>query len=282
MESLIGFDALERQLATNDCALLDASHHLPATGRDAAVEFAVAHIEGARFLDLSGLTDTASSVPVAMATRDQFAARMAAIGVEPGTPLVFYDDSAIHTACRAWLTARAAGWQDVAVLDGPFALWRAQGRAVASGASQAGLAPEGDTTLRPLTCTISEVAGMIGNGDAPQLVDARDEGRFTGETVDHVHGLPGGHIPGARNLPYTLLFHEDGRWKDRDAIAAAFTGAGLDLSRPIVAYCGSGMTASVLIFALHLLGHEDARLYDGSWSEWGADPDAPIETGAAR
>jgi thiosulfate/3-mercaptopyruvate sulfurtransferase len=276
--ALVSTDWLAAHRETPGLAVLDASHHLPATGRDAAAEFAAGHIPGARFLGLASLFDAGSSVPYAAPTPDQLAARLGLLGVRPEDAIILYDDSAIRTAARGWFILTAAGWENVAILDGGFAKWRAEGRPLASGAAQAD--PVAPADLRPLQGLRSK-ADMLANleADREQVVDARSADRVYGTGIDPVHGLPMGRIPGALNLPFTELFNPDGTYKPTEDIRSAFEAAGLDMTRPITATCGSGVTASVLLFALHLIGERDFALYDGSWSEWGADPATPKAQG---
>jgi thiosulfate/3-mercaptopyruvate sulfurtransferase len=259
-------------------AVLDASHHLPAAGRDAAAEFAAGHIPPARFLGLGSLVDSGSPVPAALPTPDQLAARLALLGVHPEDAIVLYDDSAIRTAARAWFMLVAAGWNKVAILDGGLAKWRGEGRPLATGAARdAAVTP---ARLAPLRWVRSKDE-MLANLDhrREQVLDARSADRVYGTGTDPVHGLPMGRIPGSGNLPYTEVFNPDGTYKSPDAIRAAFAAAGVDLARPVTATCGSGVTGSVLLFALHLIGKQDTALYDGSWAEWGADPATPKAQG---
>jgi thiosulfate/3-mercaptopyruvate sulfurtransferase len=259
-------------------AVLDASHHLPAAGRDAAAEFAAGHIPAARFLGLGSLVDSGSPVPAALPTPDQLAARLALLGVHPEYAIVLYDDSAIRTSARAWFMLVAAGWNTVAILDGGLAKWRAEGRPLATGAgTHEAVAP---ARLAPLE-RVRGKAAMLANLEhrREQVLDARSADRVYGTGTDPVHGLPMGRIPGSGNLPYTEVFNPDGTYKSPDAIRAAFTAAGIDLARPVTATCGSGVTGSVLLFALHLIGKQDTALYDGSWAEWGADPATPKAQG---
>jgi thiosulfate/3-mercaptopyruvate sulfurtransferase len=280
MNSLVNTDWLAGELGADDLVVLDASAHLPAVGRDARAEFESGHIPGARFLDLATLKDGDSPVPNALPTARQFAARMAALGVRPKTRVVLYDDSAVKTAARAWFMFRMNGMTNVAILDGGIAKWRAEGRPLETGAAdpQASEFPQQAASHANVRSKADVLANLAAGRE--QVVDARDAGRFTGATVDTVHNLPGGHIPGARNLPFTQLFAADGTFLPPDEMRAAFADAGIDIDRPVVTSCGSGVTASVLLFAMHLLGREGA-LYDGSWSEWGVDPATPKETGAA-
>ncbi|MXO74561.1 sulfurtransferase [Altererythrobacter aerius] len=283
MDSLVTTDWLAAEIGAGDVVVLDATAHPTEPARDAAAEHAAAHLPDARFLDLRSLTDTASSVPSALPTADQLARRLADLGVEAGSRIVLYDDSAVKTSARAWFVLRMNGVRPVAILDGGLAKWRAEGRPLESGTADAPALADTPVLLAD-TSRVRTKADMLANlqGGTEQVVDARDAGRFTGATEDTVHHLPGGHLPGSRHLFFRDLFDADGTFKDEEDLRRAFADAGLDLARPIAATCGSGVTASVLLFALHRLGVEDAALYDGSWSEWAADPATPKETGAPR
>jgi len=281
MDSLVSTEWLARELGASDLKIIDASAHLPAAGRDPRAEFADGHVPGARYLDLPSFKDAASAVPNALPTAAQFAERMAELGIARGDRVVIYDDSDVKTSSRAWFILRMHGMNNLAILDGGLAKWKAEGRALETGEAashQAEVHRGADDWSK-----VRNKAQMLANIDsgAEQVIDARDAGRFTGEIVDTVHGLPGGHIPGARQLFFRDLYRADGTFRPEDELRAAFKGAGVELTRPIVTSCGSGVTAAVLLFALHRLGVEDAALYDGSWSEWGADPATPKQTGAA-
>lgn len=281
MDNLVDTDWLAGRLGDTDLLIVDASSHLPSVGRDAREEFEQAHIPGGRFLDLANLKDTASPVPNALPTSKQVAARLAEIGYSNGDRIVIYDDSDVKTSARAWFALHRVG-VETAVLDGGFGKWRAEGREIESGASATWptVAPALHEGTSRCVRTKEQMIANIGSG-TEQVIDARDIGRFTGATIDTVHDLPGGHIPGARHLFFRDLYRSDGTFRPPAELRLAFETAGVDLAQPIVTSCGSGVTASVLLFALHLIGVENAALYDGSWSEWGADPATPKETGPA-
>ena len=280
MDSLVSTDWLAQHLGEAGLVVLDASAHLPDARRDPRAEFEASHIPGARFLDLPSLTDPDSPVPAAVPTGAQFAERMQALGVNDGDRVVIYDDSAVKTSARAWFVARMHGVREAAILDGGLAKWRAEGRALERGTPAA---ERGDFTSTAGAGTVRfkpEILADLGTR-REQLVDARGRARFTGEEADFRPNIAGGHIPGSRNLPYSLLFAHDGTFCSPKDLRRAFAEAGVDLDKPVVTTCGGGVTAAVLLFALHLLGKDDVALYDGSWSEWGADPDTPKELGAA-
>ena len=280
MDSLVSTDWLAAHLVEPDIVVLDATQHLPGVERDPQEDFHAAHIPGARFLDLASLTDRDSPVPGALPRGEHLAERLGALGVTAQSRIVLYDDSAIKSAARAWFILRLFGHERVAILDGGWAKWSMEGRKVESGSVAPEPAHYDIGAQRPIVRSKADILANIETGEE-QIVDARDADRFTGATIDTVHDLPGGHIPGARNLFFRDLFRDDGTYRPIPELRTAVAKAGLDPARPIVASCGSGMTASVVLFALHLIGRDDTALYDGSWSEWGADPDTPKETGPA-
>jgi thiosulfate/3-mercaptopyruvate sulfurtransferase len=281
MDSLVTTDWLAHELGAADLKVLDASSHLPAAGRDPRAEFDEGHVPGALFLDLPTLKDGDSPVPNALPTASQFAARMAELGVRRSDRVVIYDDSDVKTSSRAWFILRMNGMRNIAVLDGGLGKWKAEQRPLESASgTPAHVLPEAASADWSNVRSKDEMLGNL-ESRKEQVLDARDADRFTGKTTDAVHGLGGGHIPDARNLFFRDLLAPDGTFKPKAELRAAFEAAGIDLDRPITTTCGSGVTASVLLFALHLIGVDDAALYDGSWSEWGADPATPKETGAA-
>jgi thiosulfate/3-mercaptopyruvate sulfurtransferase len=267
-------------MGAGNLAIVDASYHLPDTGRDAAGEYAAGHIPGAVFLDLAGLVDPAAPFDNTMPTADSFADRMRSLGIGDESRIVLYDDSAIKSATRAWYMLTLFGARHVAVLDGGLGKWKAEGRPLAAGGETT--AP-GHFTVRQDATKLRGKSEVLANLRRPreQVVDARSAGRFSGEEKKTRAGLASGHIPGARNVHYAKLFNPDGTFKGKAALEATFAAAGVDLAKPVVTSCGSGMTACTLAFALHLAGKDDVALYDGSWAEWGADPETPKATGAA-
>lgn len=276
---MISAQELSDRLDDDRLIVLDASLHLPATGRDAHAEYAAAHIPGARFLDLATLTDPAGSAPNAVPTRAQFAERLAQLGISAGDRVVLYDDSVLRSSARAWFVFKLHGWQDVAILDGGLRAWRSSGLPLDSGTphwersslSEADLSATG-ASLRDK----EQVRANVRSG-AEQVVDARDEARFRGEEGSG----SAGHIPGALNVPFTRMLDDDGRFRSGDAVRAELQAAGVDADRPIITSCNSGVTACVVLFAARMAGARQLALYDGSWVEWGNDPSTPKASGAA-
>ncbi len=279
MDDLVTTEWLATAIRAPDLRIIDATWFLPDDHRDARGEFQAAHIPGAAFLDLVEIADTDTDVPNMLPPAAKFASRMQALGLGDGTRIVLYDNSPYHTAARAWVMLRSFGIPDVALLDGGFAKWRAEERAVEVGtpvAKPRHLTPRDDHAG---VVDLAAMKALVATGDT-QIVDARSPNRFAGAEPEPRAGTEPGHIPGSRNLPQGKLFAEDGTWKRGDALRAAFAAAGIDPAKPMVTTCGSGVTASVIAFGAHLLGTE-ARVYDGSWAEWGADPTTPKATGAA-
>ncbi len=280
MTPLVTTEWLAGELGANDLRVVDATLFLADAGRDARAEFEAAHVPGAVFLDLDELVDSSNPLPNMLPAPEKFASRMQALGLGDGSRIVVYDNSPLHSAARAWWMLTLFGAHQVAILDGGLAKWRAEGRALESGKP---VVRHRHFTVWADTKPVRTMAQMIDNlrSKAEQVVDARSAGRFAGTEPEPHPGLRAGHIPGSRSLPQTDLFNPDGTWKKGAELKAAFDAAGVDLDKPIVTTCGSGITAAVVAFGAHLLGSKDVALYDGSWSEWGASPTAPVVTGAA-
>jgi thiosulfate/3-mercaptopyruvate sulfurtransferase len=276
MDPLVSTDWLAAHLGEPDLRIVDASWHMPASGRSGREEFLAAHIPGADFLDIDALSDKSDPAPHMLPSADEFGGAMARLGIRETDRLVVYDNSPIRTAARGWFMLRHFGADQVAILDGGLQKWTAEGRPTESGELPAGAAAFAAEAQTEIVTKGDILAGL----DLP-LLDARGRPRFEGAEPDPRPGVAAGHIPGARNLPFAALYNADGTFKDRAALRALFEQAGIDPAKPFVASCGSGVTANSLLFAAHLLGNDQARLYDGSWSEWGADPATPKATGPA-
>ncbi|MEP7350751.1 MAG: 3-mercaptopyruvate sulfurtransferase [Sphingorhabdus sp.] len=280
MDLLVTTEWLAKEIGASDLRIVDATWFLPDAGRNATAEYEGGHIAGAVFMDLEELADSSSSLPNTLAPPEKFASRMQSLGLGDGSRIVVYDDSPFKSATRAWWMLTLFGAHDVAVLDGGLAKWKAEGRPLETG----------KPTVRHRHFTVwkddkgvKTKADMLANlhSKEAEVVDARGAGRFTGEEPEPRPDMASGHIPGSHNLPYSALYNADGTWKRGDDLIAAFNAAGVDLDKPMITTCGSGMTAAVVLFAARLTGKNDVALYDGSWSEWGLDKDMPKETGAA-
>ncbi len=276
MESLVSTQWLANHLGEPELRIVDSSWHMPASGRSGRDEFLSAHIPGAVFLDIDALSDRSDPAPHMLPSPAVFASAMEARGIGRDDRIVVYDNSPLRTAARGWFTLRHFGARDVAILDGGFQKWTAEGLPTETGEAEPARAT---FAAEPQTAIVSK-ADILSGIDTP-LLDARGRPRFEGSEPDPRPGVAPGHIPGARNLPFAELYNSDGTFKDRATLRALFEQAGVDPARPFVASCGSGVTANSLIFAAHLLGNDEARLYDGSWSEWGADPATPKAMGPA-
>jgi len=273
MDSLVSTEWLAGELGSPNLRIVDATYVLGGSGRDPRGEYEAAHIPGAAFLELETLVDAGDPRPNMMPPADELASRLQSLGISDEARIIVYDNSPLRTAARAWFLLRAHGARQVAILDGGLAKWQSEGRPVESAKPPGGT---GRFTAQRDADAVVDKSFMLTNigSRSHQVLDARSADRFAGGPPD-AHGVAGGHIPGAANLPFTRLLNQDGTYKRGEALRAEFDGAGVDLDRPMVATCGSGVTACVLLFGAHLLGKNDARLYDGSWSEWGADPATP-------
>ena len=277
MDSLVSTEWLARHLGEPDLVIVDASWHMSASGRSGREEYLAGHIPGARFLDIDAVSDRSNPAPHMLPSAEEFGAAMEEIGVGRDDRIVVYDNSPIRTAARGWFMLRHFGARQVAILDGGFQKWTAEGRPTEAGESAPRKARFEAQEDGAEVVTKQQI--LAGNHDP--LLDARGKARFEGSEADPRPGIAAGHIPGARNLPFGSLYNADGTLKPPGEIRDLFADAGIDPDRPFVASCGSGVTANSLIFAAHLLGGDSARLYDGSWSEWGADPATPKVTGPA-
>ena len=276
MDSLVSTDWLARHLGEPDLVIIDSSWFMPSLGRSGRDEYLAAHIPGARFLDIDEVADKSHPAPHMLPGAQQFGEAMERLGVGSDDRIVVYDNSPTRTAARGWFMLRHFGASDVAILDGGFQKWLAEGRPTESGHPAARRA-KFDAIERDEIVTKQQ---LLAGTELP-WVDARGKGRFEGSEPDPRAGVAAGHAPGARNLPFGSVYREDGTFKPVEELRKLFAEAGIDPTKPFVASCGSGVTANSLIFAAHLIGNDDTRLYDGSWSEWGADPATPKVVGPA-
>lgn len=274
---LVSTEWLGARLGAPAVRIVDGSWYLPSDGRDAAREYAAAHIPGAVFFDLDASSDHSTSLPHMLPSAAEFAARMSALGLDDASDIVVYDGSGTNlSAARVWWMFRVFGHQSVTVLNGGFGAWRAEGRPMESGV----LVPTPGTFTAHLDARRVRDLDMVrANIDSrhEQVIDARAAARFTGSAPEPRAGMRGGHIPGSLNLPYTEVVSPDGTVLPPDVLREKFKAIGADLARPIVLTCGSGTSACGLGLALELLGAPDISVYDGSWTEWGGRADTPIE-----
>ncbi|MBB2974001.1 3-mercaptopyruvate sulfurtransferase [Mesorhizobium sp. RMAD-H1] len=277
---VVSADWLEKRLNEPGLSIVDASWYLPAQNRDPRAEYDAAHIPGAVFFDQDKVADHSSGLPHTIPPEAEFAQEASSMGITAQDTIVVYDGPGIFTAPRVWWLFRLMGAKNVFVLDGGFDRWKAEGRPVTAEV----------TKIAPSTfiakCDMRQVASFqkmraIVEDGSVQIADARSPGRFSGEEPEPRAGMRSGHMPGARNVPVMSL-SQNGELKDLDALKTIFEQAGIDLDKPVVTSCGSGVTAAAITLALQSLGHEDNLLYDGSWSEWGSRADTPVETGKAK
>ena len=275
---LVSTDWLAAHLDDPNVIVLDSSYYLANAKRDAEGEFLAGHIPGAQRFDIDAVSDQSNPLPHMLPSPEQFAGQVGALGVGDGTMIVIYDGIGLYGAARVWWTFRAFGAEQVFVLDGGMPKWKAENHPLETGPAKS-RAPKTFTPKfdRALVASIDDVQKVLLDKTA-QVVDARAADRFRGEAPEPRAGLRGGHMPGSFNVPFGEVL-KDGRLTAPHKIAAAFRQAGVDLDKPVVTSCGSGVTASILSFAIDALGKQPSRVYDGSWSEWGARPDTPVVTG---
>lgn len=279
---IVETDWLEDHLKAPDLIVVDGSWHLPTAGRDAYAEYLEEHIPGALFFDIDALSDKSSSLPHMLPSPEQFSSAMRKMGIGDGMRIVIYDSVGMFSAARVWWTFRVMGAREVVVLNGGLPKWKAENRPLASGEPEP--RSERHFTARRISALVRDTPEVLAasNNGTEQIVDARSAARFAGDAPEPREGLRSGHIPNSLNVPYNALLNEDGTLKAPPQIKAIFEAAGINLSKPIVTSCGSGVSACILSLALEVIGHPDAAVYDGSWTEWGGDDALPIAAGPAK
>jgi thiosulfate/3-mercaptopyruvate sulfurtransferase len=270
---------LAERLGKPGIKVVDATWRMPAEQADPEADYQDARIPGAVFFDIDAIADRSSDLPHMAPTPDVFAEKVGALGIGSGDTVVVYDQLGIFSAPRCWWTFRLFGHDQVFVLEGGLPQWRREGRPLEAGPPR----PVERVTFTPqfrpqLVRSLDQVRGMLDGGE--QVVDARGAPRFRGEAPEPRASLRGGHMPGARNLPFSGVV-DQGVLASPETLMRLYEEAGLDLQKPVTATCGSGLTAAILALGLARLGRWDASVYDGSWTEWGGRQDTPVVTGPA-
>ena len=279
-KTLVSTEWLQAHLKDPDLRILDGSYYLPQMGRDPRAEYDIAHIPNARFFDIDDVADHGSDLPHMVPPVEKFMSRMRAMGVGDGHQIVVYDGMGLFSAARVWWLFKLMGQNNIAVLDGGLPKWQAEGRPIED---MSPVIRDRHMTVRRqnlMVKDVTQVSAAAKLGDY-EIVDARPPGRFRGEDPEPRPGLRLGHIPGSKNVCFKDLLNADQTLKNNDEIRQSFENAGVDLNKPIITTCGSGVTAAVLSLGLERIGKTDHSLYDGSWSEWGMFPTVPVATGDA-
>lgn len=276
--ALVSTDWLNEHLSAPDIRIVDATWHMPGSDRNARSEYGEAHIPGAVFFDINEICDSESPLPHMLPSAEKMSSHMRKLGIGDGNRVIIYDNSDVRSAARVWFMLKTFGLWDAAILDGGFQKWKSEHREIED------IPPiprQRHFTARHNTTKVRDRDQMMKNLETAkeQVVDARAPGRFSGTDPEPRADMKSGAIPGSCNVFFRSLLNEDGTFKSPEDIRDIFEGAGLDLKKPIVTSCGSGITASVLSLGLYLIGHRDNALYDGSWSEWGSHPDTPVSKG---
>lgn len=277
-KTLVSTAWLAAHLKDPDLRVLDASMFLPGNPRNAKAEYDAAHIPGARFFDIDDVSDSRSELPHMVPPVEKFMSRLRAMGIGDGHQVVVYDSVGVYSSARVRWLFRLMGQDNIAVLDGGFLKWQAEGRPTED---LPPLVRDRHMTVRLQNHMVKDVTQIAAASKLRdhEIIDARSPGRFRGEEPEPREGLRGGHIPGAKNVHFETLLNPDGTMKEPVDLRVIFETAGVDLSKPAITSCGSGVTAAVLSLALDRIGKADHSLYDGSWTEWGQFPTLPVETG---